>query len=245
MSATDSHERGSLLQDNDEVALMGNDLAERFPAGDGANEAHAVLAADGDKDLYKPDVVAVLPSHAEMLRVEQLGPKAERASKIRYRGSAPGRRGNKRRDFDFGLRNIIRDSFGIDGRPPVHSEQDFERRFRVPRSVFLRVFKAVKDEPEVKRTTNAAGMPHAHAMQRVVAAFRVLAYGKSHDRTNQDVRLSRSTIDTCCKKLMAFIVEDFGPDYLRPPTKEELMHILARNAQLGLPGCIDSIDCTN
>lgn len=82
-------------------------------------------------------------------------------------------------------------------------------------------------------------------MQKVVAAFRVLAYRESYDRTDEYVRLSRSTIDMCCKKLMAFIADHFGPDYLRPPTEEELTHILARNTQRGLPGCIGSIDCSH
>lgn len=138
---------------------MGAELVERSPAGDGANETHAFVAAEDDEDLYELDVVAVLASQAEMLRVAHLGPYAGRVSKIRYRDSVPGRRGNKRRDFGIGLHNIICDCFGIDGRTPVYSEQSIVQRFRVPCSVFLRVFDAVKDEPGFTRTANAIGMP--------------------------------------------------------------------------------------
>jgi len=55
----------------------------------------------------------------------------------RFVGSVPGRRPNKRRNFLSGLRAILRDYFGLNEDPPVYNEGDFERRFCVPRSVFL------------------------------------------------------------------------------------------------------------
>jgi len=64
-----------------------------------------------------------------------------------YIGSVPGRRTNKNRDFRSGLRAIWRVYFGLDGSPPVSDEAEVERRFRVPRSVFLRIYHAVKGRP--------------------------------------------------------------------------------------------------
>lgn len=49
---------------------------------------------------------------------------------LMYRGSVKGRKANKHRDFAIGVFNIKRDFFGVD------DQYDFERRFRVPRSVF-------------------------------------------------------------------------------------------------------------
>lgn len=43
---------------------------------------------------------------------------------------------NRDRDFDAGNNAILQDFFEINGRPPVYGEDDFERRFRVPRQVF-------------------------------------------------------------------------------------------------------------
>lgn len=168
-----------------------------------------------------------------------------RRRRAMYRGSVPGRRPNKKRDFNLGLRSIMRDYFGVDGKDPVYDEADFERRFRVPRTVFMRIFDAIKDQPSFRQRINATGRPQAHPLQKVVAAFRVIAYGEAYDRTDEYVRLSRSTIAVATKKLMSFIVRRFTPEYLRQPTKEELLAILKRNAERGLPGCIGSIDCSH
>jgi len=47
----------------------------------------------------------------------------------RHRGSVRGRAPKKKRDFNLGLRNILRDHWGVDGEPPVFDEGDFESRF--------------------------------------------------------------------------------------------------------------------
>lgn len=149
------------------------------------------------------------------------------------------------RDFDVGYRAILRDYFGIDGRPPVYSDKDFERRFRVPRSVFNCIYEAIKDEPFWSRRINATGQPQAYPLQKLVAAFRVLAYGETYDRSDEYTRLSRSTVAVATTKLVDFIVHEYAPMYLRPPNDAELAHILHRNAQRGMPGCIGSIDCSH
>lgn len=47
------------------------------------------------------------------------------------------------------------------------------------------------------------------------------------------------------KKLVAFIVEEHSPTYLRALNDEELDLILRRNAERGLPGRIGSLDCSH
>jgi len=69
----------------------------------------------------------------------------------------------------------LNDYFGLDGSAPVYDEAGFERRFRVPRSVFLRIFHAVKGRSFFAQRMNATGRPQAHPLQKVVAAFRVIA----------------------------------------------------------------------
>jgi len=120
------------------------------------------------------------------------------------------------------LRAILRDYFGLNGKPPVYNECDFERRFRVPRSVFLRIYNAVKDRPFLAQRINATGRLQAYPSQKVVAAFRVIANGEAPDRTDEYVRLSASTIAMSVRELLRCIVDEFGPSYLRPPTPEEL-----------------------
>lgn len=163
----------------------------------------------------------------------------------RYPGSLPGRRPNKNRDFSVGVDNILRDYFGLNGNPPVYDEKDFERRFRVPRVVFDRIYKDIKDEPGWQQTINATGRPQSHPLQKLVAAFRVLAYGEAYDRTDEYVRLSRSTIEKATKSFIDFIVDTYEHIYLRRPNNEELAIILKRNAERGMPGCMGSIDCSH
>jgi len=157
----------------------------------------------------------------------------------------PGRRPNKPHDVGSGLRAILRDYFGLDGSPPVYEDADFERRFWVPRSVFLRIYHAVKGRPFFAQRINATGKPQAHPLQKVVAAFRVIAYGETPDRADEYVRLSAPTIAMSVRELLRFIVDEFGPEYLRPPAPAELERILERNAQRGLPGCMGSLDCSH
>ena len=170
-----------------------------------------------------------------------------REGRVRKRvgGSRPGRRPNRPRDFDLGAYAILRDYFGVDGEPPVYGEDAFEERFRLPRPVFNRLFRAICNEPQWRRTVNATGFPQAHAIQKVSAALRVLGYGEPFDRADEYCRLSRSTIDLYTRRLTHFIIDKWEPTYLRRPNAEELEHILTRNAARGMPGCMGSIDCTH
>lgn len=161
------------------------------------------------------------------------------------RGSVPGRRANRPRDFSSGLNTILQDYWGINGDSPMYGEEDFERRFRVPRAVFPRVYDAVKDEQGFKQQINATGRPQAQPLQKVVGAWRVIAYGESYDRADEYVRLSRASIMQATKMLMRFIKEKYTATYLRQPTAADLTAILERNAARGMPGCMGSIDCSH
>jgi len=194
-------------------------------------------------DLTTATVVASLRATLLLLR------KRRRASRMverpRYRGSLSGRAANRPRDFAVGLHGILRDYFGVDGLPPVYSTDQFERRFRVPRAVFFRIFNALKDRPFWKQRINATGQPQAHPLQKVVGAFRVLAYGECPDRGDEYVRLSRTKIGKATKLLNEYVVDELGPVYVRPPSQRAFERILARNALRGMPGCLGSLDCSH
>jgi len=200
----------------------------------------AALLAEDDG----ADVAAVVHAHVNVVMAARRRARARRIARRRqYHGSTAGRRGNKRRDFAAGVHNILRDYFGVGGLPPIYDERDFETRFRVPRSVFRRVYLAVKDEPFFQQRINATGKLQAHPLQKVVAAFRVIAYGEAADRADEYVRLSRTVIATSTKLLMEFIVRRWGPTYLRRPNQDELNTIMERNKERGMPGCMGSLDC--
>lgn len=96
-----------------------------------------------------------------------------------YSGSLSGRRDDKNRDFSAGPENVCRDYSGLHGNPPVYDETDFERRSRVPRVVLDRIYKYIEYESGWRQTINATGRQQSHPRQKLVAAFRVLAYGQA------------------------------------------------------------------
>jgi len=112
-------------------------------------------------------------------------------------------------------------------------------------AVLLRIYRAIKDRPFWVQRVNATGQPQAHPLQQLVAVIRVLGYGQSYDRADEYVRLSRSTISTAIKLFTEFMVDDFGPLYLRPPTRREIESILGHNPERGLPKCLGSLDCSH
>ena len=211
-------------------------------AGEAGLSSTASLLADDDGGV----VCAAVRAHMGVLFLLRRRSRSGRANRRRrYRGSVAGRRPNKRRDFAAGLFNIQRDYFGVNAEAPIYDDRDFETRFRVPRSVFRRVYQAVKDEPFFQQRINATGRLQAHPLQKVVAAFRVIAYGEAADRADEYVRLSRSTVAQATKLLLEFIVQRWGPTYLRRPNNLELKKMMERNAERGFPGCMGSLDCTH
>jgi len=141
------------------------------------------------------------------------------------------------------VHNILRDYCGVRGLPPIYDERDLETRFRVPRSVFRRVYTAVKDEPFFQQRINATGKLQAHPLQKVVAEFRVIAYGEAADRADEYVRLSTTVIATSTKSLIEFVFRRWGPTYQHRPNQDELNTIMERNKEREIPGCMGSLDC--
>jgi len=104
----------------------------------------------------------------------------------------------------------------------VWREETFDRRFRVPRSLFMRVYEAMCDRPFGRQSINATRRPRAHVLQKVVAAVCVVAYGWSYNRADEYVWLSNFTTDVATKKLIEVIAEECEPVYRRCPIEEEI-----------------------
>eukprot|EP00170_Pyropia_yezoensis_P003589 contig_14977_g3599 len=198
----------------------------------------------GDAEFDEDAALVLLLQHRlTLLRLRRR--RRGRKGPARRRGSVQGRMPNKKRNFALGVAMIRRDYFGVGGAPPIYDEVDFERRFRVPRTLFLRIYYDIKDLTWWAQRPNATGRLQAHPLQKLVAAFRVLGYGESPDRVDEYVRLSKSTVHEAVRRLVAFFLHKYQAVYLRAPTIEDLKRILARNAERGLPGCIGSLDCSH
>jgi len=173
-----------------------------------------------DGQLYEDlDVALVLGARAGLIVRRALRAARGRVEKRPVEGSRPGRGLNRHHDFELGAHSIMRDYFGVGGEPPVKSERDSEKRHRMPRLVFKRLYVAVRDEPWWRRSANATGRLQSHPLQKLVAALRVLGYGEPYDCPDEYCRLSRSTIAEATRRLTEFIVNKWEPTYLRRPTE--------------------------
>lgn len=67
-------------------------------------------------------------------------------------GSRPGRSSNKKRDFVGAYNRLVSNYFS--GLASKYNEEDFERQFRMPRSVFNRIQQAILGCPPFVQQTN-------------------------------------------------------------------------------------------
>jgi hypothetical protein len=54
----------------------------------------------------------------------------------------------------------------------------------------------------------------------------MLAYGSPADALDEYLKIGKCTALECFDKFAQGVIEVFGGEYLRPPTREELEHIL-------------------
>ena len=83
----------------------------------------------------------------------------------------------------------------------------------------------------------------ATPIQKVVAAFRMLAYGMPADILDDYVRLGESTIIESLKHFVTVVFEILGEEYLRAPNAQDTARLLAMNNERGFPGMLGSVDC--
>jgi hypothetical protein len=103
-------------------------------------------------------------------------------------GSAVGKAQNRERSFALKMASI-RDDYFIDddevrqdgGIGKKYREEEFERRFRMPRSVFDEVFVVVSQDRYFRESKGATGKPGDFPIQKVVSALRQLCNGLSSD----------------------------------------------------------------
>ncbi|XP_019173404.1 PREDICTED: uncharacterized protein LOC109168980 [Ipomoea nil] len=152
----------------------------------------------------------------------------------------------------FGHRVIHRDREEADRRLwndyfseyPKYSEAMFRRRFRMSRNLFLRIANAVKghDNYFVQRK-DRIGRLGLSTLQKVTAAFRILAYGIPADATDEYIQIGESTAIESLKRFCRAIVEVFGERYLRVPDANDVVRLLQIGEKRGFPGMLGSLDC--
>ncbi|XP_018479975.1 uncharacterized protein LOC108851038 [Raphanus sativus] len=127
---------------------------------------------------------------------------------------------------------------------PTYTSKLFRRRFRMNKSLFMRiVYRLSTEAPYFKPKEDATGRASLSPLQKCTAAIRQLAYGCSADTVDEYVRLAETTARKCLHHFTEAIITLFGDQYLRRPTPEDLERLLYMGEEHGFPGMIGSIDC--
>ncbi|XP_020242659.1 uncharacterized protein LOC109820874 [Asparagus officinalis] len=127
---------------------------------------------------------------------------------------------------------------------PTYGANLFRRRFRMHRSLFLRIVEAVRDHDNFfVQKMDGVGKLGLSTLQKVTSAFRMLAYGTSADSTDEYVRIGESTAIVCLKRFCRAIVEVYGDEYLRTPNVDDVARLLQKGEERGFPGMLGSLDC--
>ncbi|KAF8395268.1 hypothetical protein HHK36_019210 [Tetracentron sinense] len=128
----------------------------------------------------------------------------------RRRGSVQGHRVIWR-DRVQGHERLFHDYFA---EKPVYPPILFRRRFRMQRSLFLRIQYAVEAyDPYFVQKIDAIGMLGLSSLQKITAAMRMLAYGVAADYVDES------------------------------PNNDDIARLLAVGENRGFPGMLGSIDC--
>jgi len=145
------------------------------------------------------------------------------------------------RDRENAARNLFNDYFA---EKPVFPETMFRRRFRMSRSLFLRIYDAIKrhDNYFVQRR-DGVGKLGLSGLQKMTAAFRMLAYGVPADSTDEYIKIGESTALESLKRFCRAIVEVFACCYLRSPDANDVARLLHIGESRGFPGMLGSLDC--
>lgn len=145
------------------------------------------------------------------------------------------------RDREGSAQRLFNDYFSEN---PTYNEELFRRRFRMSRSLFLRIVEAVKNhDGYFEQRSDAVGRLGLSTLQKVTAAFRVLAYAMPADAVDEYINIGESTTLECVKRFCRAIVQIFSDHYLRPPNNNDVERLLYIGRKRGFPGMLGSLDC--
>ena len=157
----------------------------------------------------------------------------------RHRGSVTGHR-MVNRDRVEGYERLYRDYFST----PCVYESFFRMRFRMSRPLFLRIVNEVEQyDPYFIQSTDAVGVLGLSSLQKITAAYRILAYGTLTDYVDEYIRIGESTAIESLRRFVKTVIVMFGDHYLRSPNNIDIARLLQTGEQHGFPGMLGSIDC--
>lgn len=169
-------------------------------------------------------------------------------------GSVPGKAGNILRSHQamhvrymqkyFWPCDSVNPISGLTG--PSHPEATFERRFRMPRIVFKKLFNGVLANSAYFRqglNADCCGRMGITPLVKIIVALRQVSYGLCTDVMDEVAEVSQTTARLCLLEFCKCVDEVFSMEFLRVPTSQDIERIELQFRKLGFPGCIGAVDC--
>ncbi|KAJ9546879.1 hypothetical protein OSB04_019422 [Centaurea solstitialis] len=150
-------------------------------------------------------------------------------------GDQPPRAARRYRDTqrEIGETRLMEDYF-VDN--PIYDEVICRRRFRMQRSLFLRIVNVVTANDEYfAQRRDATGRRGLSPLQKCTAAMRVLAYGASADEVDEYLRMGASTTREALMHFIDGVISCFSNEYLKKPNETDLARLLYVGDQRGFP----------
>ncbi|WVZ88854.1 hypothetical protein U9M48_035322, partial [Paspalum notatum var. saurae] len=127
----------------------------------------------------------------------------------------------------------------------VFNDRQFRQRFRMRRHMVLRIADAVEAQNPryFKRKHDCCDEEGLFALQKCVAALRILAFGLPTHAIDEYVRIGASTARESLHHFCQAMIEVYSAYYLWAPNEADVNLLLAEGEERGFPGMLGSIDC--
>ena len=114
------------------------------------------------------------------------------------------------------------------------------------RPLFLRIVNEVEQyDPYFIQRTDVVGVLGLSSLQKIIAAYRILAYGTPTDSVDEYIKIGESTTIESLRRFVKAVIAMFGDHYLRSPNNIDIARLLQMGEQRGFLGMLGSIDCMN
>ncbi|KAL9422635.1 hypothetical protein AB3S75_034835 [Citrus x aurantiifolia] len=144
------------------------------------------------------------------------------------------------RDREMASRNLFNDYFS---KHPRFNDSIFCRRFRMSRSLFNCITNAVQGHDNYfMQRRDGVGRLGLSGLQKIIVVFRMLAYGRPIDASDEYIKIGESTTIESLKRFYHTIVEVFVEQYLRSPNTNDAARLLHVRKECGFSGVLGSLD---
>ncbi|XP_023873079.2 uncharacterized protein LOC111985658 [Quercus suber] len=147
--------------------------------------------------------------------------------------SQPKRRHSIRRNHLASHERLFLDYFAL---TPVYPLALFRRRFRIKRSLFLRIQSKIEaHDSYFVQKRNSANKLGLSSLQKIATALRMLAYGVLGNLIDEYVRIGETIVLESLKTLVTAVIDVFFEEYLRKSNNEDIAGLLAHGECQSFP----------